>query len=121
MKISIVDDSAFQRNHVKRTLESWGHTVNSYSSASEFLAKTDFSMIELLITDLLMPGMDGRELVEEVRKRQCQIPIVVLTADVQSTAKKECLDSGANDVIHKPPTDDKLREIVQRFGREKVA
>ncbi len=121
MKISIVDDSAFQRNHIKRTLEAWGHTVHSYSSATEFLTRSDFSLIELLITDLLMPGMDGRELVEEVRKKQIQIPIVVLTADVQSTVRKECLDSGASDVIHKPPTDDKLREIVQKFGQEKVA
>jgi CheY-like chemotaxis protein len=121
MIIAIVDDSAFQRNHISRTLSAWGHKVHAFGKGQDLLDSGLLAACDLLITDLLMPEMDGRALVTEVRRKNLTIPIVVLTADVQNLARQECLDSGASDVIHKPPTDDKLRAITEKFRREKAS
>ncbi len=113
MKVILVDDSSFQRNHLRKLLEAQGHSVTAFNNAKAALEVLSQETFDCVVTDLLMPEMDGREFTLELRKVFKSLPVVILTADVQNIAKEECLSSGATAVIHKPITEEKLQELLK--------
>ena len=54
---------------------------------------------DLIFLDLLMPELDGFEVLERLKKSDLKIPVIVLTADIQETSKKRCFDLGAKNLI----------------------
>lgn len=67
-----------------------------------------------MLLDLLMPEMEGREVLQAMRDRGYKIPVIVITADIQSTTRCECLDLGALAVIHKMPNSDELLGWIKK-------
>ena len=100
--ILIVDDSAFQRAFLNRTLSAAGFSVLEANNGGEALERAAAGNPDLILTDLIMPDMRGRALLETLQNRGSKIPIVVLTADIQEPVEAECLDLGAARVLHKP-------------------
>ncbi len=102
--ILIVDDSESIREVVSFTLESAGYNVliaNDGEDAQQYL---DGREIDLLITDLHMPRMNGIELIKKVRDHSIYklIPILFLTTESQQAKKLEAKDAGATGWIIKP-------------------
>ncbi len=100
--ILIVDDSAFQRTFLKKTLSGAGFAVLEANNGGEALERAAAESPDAILTDLIMPDMRGRVLLETLQSQGSKIPIVVLTADIQEPVAAECLKLGAVRVLHKP-------------------
>ena len=112
-KILIVDDSSFQRRLVRRLLCELGHEVIEAEDGSKGLDAFHAEAPDLLLVDLLMPGLTGYDVLERLHEERTPVPRVVLTADIQMSAKQRCLDLGAAGVLSKPPSREALSDAVE--------
>ncbi len=113
-KILIVDDSSFQRRMIRRALGPLAQDTIEAGDGRAAIELVQQESPDVILLDLLMPVLDGFQVLAELQKKHCSIPRVVLTADVQDTAAERCRDLGAFDVIHKPPSEERLRGVLER-------
>ncbi len=118
-KILIVDDSESIREVVGFTLENAGHEVYVAKDGVDALRLLDGREINLIITDLHMPNMNGIELIKEVRKTDSykRIPILFLTTESQVSKKMEAKEAGATGWIIKPFVPRKLLAALNKVLR----
>jgi two-component system chemotaxis response regulator CheY len=117
--ILIVDDSESIREVVKFTLENEGHEVLVGDDGTDAVKFLDGRNIDLVITDLHMPEMDGITLIKEIRKKDAyqRIPILFLTTESQASKKMEAKEAGATGWILKPFVPAKLIAAVNKVIR----
>jgi|WetSurMetagenome_2_1015567.scaffolds.fasta_scaffold19214_1 CheY-like chemotaxis protein len=112
--ILIVDDSQYQRNTIKKMLETEGYYFleadNGLSAIKETLAHNP----DCVLVDKLMPELDGDKFLQFIKQRNLTIPVIVITADIQESTHNQCINLGAFDVVNKPFKAEKLKELVQR-------
>lgn len=113
-KILIVEDSAFQRDMLKKALCKLGHETAEASNGLEGLHEVEKYSPDLILLDLLMPIMSGIAFLEKSKEMKNQKPIIVMTADIQSSTKEVCLNLGAVDVLNKPPKIEQLKEAIEK-------
>src|SRR5450755_415747 len=101
--ILIVDDSSFTRNRLREALTKGGYRVDEARNGIEALSKLDQGIYSCVVTDLLMPGMDGFVLLERIAMRTSPIPVIVLSSDIQKTSRDKCQQLGAKVFLNKPP------------------
>ena len=103
-KILVVDDEATVRKTLGLALNSKGYQVVSAGSGTEALLLLQENDIDLTLLDMRMPGMNGNEVLKEIRKSHSavELPVLMLTADDDSDAMISALRSGANDYLIKP-------------------
>ena len=101
-KVLVVDDSRLARTALRRMLEGAGHDVAEAESVESALRAVESAPPEVVTTDLLMPNQDGRMLLDAMTRRAPPLPVVVVSADIQSTTRDECLRRGAAAVVDKP-------------------
>ncbi len=99
--ILVVDDERQITRMLRTSLQSSGYTVNTASDGLEAFERFKVERPDLIITDLAMPGMDGLELTEAVR-RVATTPIIVLSVRDTDAMKVKALDEGADDYLTKP-------------------
>lgn len=87
---------------MRRTLELVGYEVSCFDSATDCLAKMHSRRCDLLITDVVLPGMDGMELLSEVKCRTPSLPVLVVTGYGSIEMAVEAMDVGALRLIQKP-------------------
>ena len=117
--IVVIDDSESIRELVGLTLENAGHNVEKGIDGQDAMRLFDGREVNLVITDLNMPHMDGISVIKEVRKmnQYSTIPILVLTTESQTAKKEEAKAAGATGWIVKPFVSDKLLEVVKKVIR----
>lgn len=98
-KILIVEDDDTIHNLIKELLQNEHYITKDAYSGTEALTVVENEDIDLILLDLMLPGMSGEEIIKKVNKT---IPIIVLSAKVSSEDKVKALISGANDYITKP-------------------
>jgi len=114
--IFLVDDSATILLSVSSILGKAGFSVEKASNADEALRKFKAGVkVDLLITDLNMPGMNGIELIKQVRTLAAYrfLPILFLTTESQQSRKLEAKAAGASGWIVKPATADDLLNTIK--------
>jgi two-component system, chemotaxis family, chemotaxis protein CheY len=118
-KILIVDDSESIREVVSFTLDNEGYDVISAVDGKDALKHLDGQSIDLVITDLHMPNMNGIELIIEVRKMEAykRVPILFLTTESQAAKKIEAKEAGATGWIIKPFVPAKLIAAINKVIR----
>ncbi|MBF0561283.1 MAG: response regulator [Alphaproteobacteria bacterium] len=112
-----VDDSASIRQMVKFTLSTAGYQVVEATDGNDGLAKARNGGIDLVLTDLNMPGKNGLELIQEVRTlSSCRgVPIVFLTTEDDADKKAKAKAAGATAWIVKPFKQDQLLGVVRKI------
>jgi len=112
----VVDDSATVRQMVSFTLKQADFAVIEATDGQDALERASAQRIDLVITDLNMPRMDGITLIRALRVRPASkhIPILMLTTESQDTKKQEGRAAGATGWIVKPFQPTKLLQVVAR-------
>ncbi len=120
--ILIVDDSATMRALVRQALEADGHAVVEAIHGKAALAELATTAVELVVTDVLMPEMDGLTLVQTIRTdaRLRNLPILILSTEATTTVKERGRAAGANGWLVKPFHPDTLRQTVRRVLSERA-
>lgn len=115
-KIMTVDDSASVRQLVSFTLKQQGYEVSEAVNGSEALKKLKQEKIDMLITDINMPEMDGISLIKMVRDDPSYkfMPIIILTTESQTGKKEEAKAAGATGWIIKPFRPDQLVSAIRK-------
>jgi len=114
-KILVVDDSPVVKKIVTTTLMKKGFEVREALDGVAALEILLNEKIDLVITDLNMPKMDGLQLTREIRKNPMykRIPIIMLTTN--PSEEQKALEAGANLYLKKPVTSEELISHVQKF------
>lgn len=118
--IMLVDDSATILLSISNVLVQAGYAVEKASNAEEGLTKLkNGAKVDLLITDLNMPGMDGINFIKEVRKLpSCKfIPILFLTTESQQSKRAEAKAAGASGWLVKPAKAEDLLNTIKLVMR----
>lgn len=113
----ICDDSNMARKQVARSLpEGWDVNVTFATNGSEALEVIREGKGEMVFLDLTMPILDGFGVLEAVKAEGLKAVIVVISGDIQPTARERVMALGALDFIKKPVSKDKLQEVLDKFG-----
>ena len=111
-KILIVDDSMLTRNRLKQYLSADDHEISFAENGRDGLEKIRNQEFDVVLCDLLMPVMDGFQLLKELKNEKINTPVIIVTADIQDTTRKKVLQLGASGVINKPPKPHELRKMI---------
>jgi len=100
--ILLVDDERSITDNLAPFLERSGFLVSTASNGEEALEEIESENIDLIVSDVLMPKMDGRELLRSLRQADNWIPIILLTQVGEAFERAVALEEGADDYINKP-------------------
>jgi len=112
--VAIVDDDPGVRGSIASLVRSAGLVGEQFCDGLELLASSDLAEIACIVTDLHMPGMDGRALQLELARRGCRLPVIVLTAFPTPAACAQMLASGARAFLTKPVDPDALLAAIEQ-------
>jgi CheY-like chemotaxis protein len=115
VKILIVDDSAFARSNLRRTLMGAGYDVVEASSGQQAIEQVKLDAPDIVTLDLLMPGLSGLETLKLMKPIIPMTKFIIVTADVQSLTREELMREGADAFINKPVTNTVLIETVKKL------
>ena len=115
-KILVVDDTDFIRRLVSLILSLEGYDVVESVNGKDALKKLGDESIDMVVTDLHMPEMDGIELVREMRSENSlrHIPALMLTSEFLDSSRQRAFEAGINEWIPKPYIVRKLRELISK-------
>lgn len=116
--ILVVDDADFIRRLVSMVLTIEGYAVIEATDGKEALAKMGENHVDMIITDLNMPGMNGIELVSIMRSKEAyrHIPVVMLTSEFYELNKEKAFEAGINEWVPKPFITSRLRDLVFKYA-----
>ncbi|MEG3860865.1 response regulator [Microcoleus sp. herbarium12] len=112
--VLIIDDAAFSRRMIRKAIEEAGHQVIEATNGQEGLDMTASESPDCIMTDLLMPEMDGFTFLKALGETNSKIPAIVLSADIQDSAKKKCQELGAFMMLKKPPKAPDIQAAIQK-------
>lgn len=102
MKILIIEDEVLLANSLKALLERKGFTVEAVYDGETGAQYAELGIYDLLILDVMMPGLNGYQVARQVRARRCSTPILMLTAKSGLEDRIEGLNAGADYYLTKP-------------------
>lgn len=114
-RVLITDDSLLQRKSLSAIVVDAGYEVETACNGQEALDKIQANPPDCLLLDMLMPVMDGVQVLEGLESRGIKLHVIVLTADVQEWLKDRCLELGVNTFLNKPVKQDQLRQALENI------
>ena len=120
MKILVVDDDCTLLNQLRTALEGGRYLVETASDGEEAMKKLLTSAFDLVILDIMMPGLDGLSVLRESREEGVRTPVLMLSAKGDADDRVRGLDLGADDYLAKPFSLNELfarvRALLRRAG-----
>jgi DNA-binding response OmpR family regulator len=116
MQLMLVDDDRELIRIIERTLELEGYSVNTASNGPTAIEQMKTCNPDLVLLDIMMPGMDGYEVLQNIRKTST-VPVLMLTALGEVDSIEKCLQLGADGYITKPFRSDELVARVKAMIR----
>jgi two-component system, NtrC family, response regulator HydG len=116
-RVLVVDDDHLSREFLSEAVTALGFTVDEAACAAEALEMIAEVAPDLVLTDLRMPGMDGSELVREIKRENPDLPAVLVTAHGTVEAAVEAMRLGAEDFLLKPCSPDSIEMVIERIER----
>lgn len=117
-KILIVDDDAELRANLTEILKGAGYATDETSSGAEALNKIHAKDFDIVLLDLMMPGMSGMEVLTEIKKSRPKIKAIMITAFATVNNAVDAIKKGASEYISKPFKIEELLTIISRVIEE---
>lgn len=113
--ILITDDAAFTRRMIRKVLlEDGDNVVIEAGNGVECLEMLESHTPDCMLLDLLMPELDGYGVLQGMKDRGLKIPVIVLSADIQDSAREQAMALGAFAMLKKPPKGPEVRAMIQK-------
>lgn len=114
MKVAIIDDSAFSRRQIKRAFSEIFTDVLfvEFSNGSDAIEKLVGAQVDLITLDLVMPEPNGLEVLKQLRSNGVEVPIYIVSADIQESTKRACAEAGCSGFFEKPLEVESIKTIV---------
>jgi FixJ family two-component response regulator len=112
--VLIVDDDAAVRSALKFALEVEGFSVRLYAGPEALLADVDLPRCGCIVVDYRMPVMDGLELIDALRERHVEMPVILITGHADGALRRFASRAGVSQVLEKPLSDSALVEGIRR-------
>ena len=118
VRILVAEDNPINQKYIHFALEQQGYVVRSVPNGREAVDLLALEPFDLVLMDVQMPGMDGIEACEAIRRREGEqerkaVPIIALTAHAMQGDRERCLQAGMNGYVVKPVTIDDLVAVIQ--------
>ncbi len=113
-RILIVDDEEIVIRSCRRILDGDEYLVDSAQSGQEALRKVDESDYDIVVLDIMMPGMDGLEVLQQVKEQHPGVDVIMVTGLSQIKTAVQAMKLGAFDYLPKPFDPDELKHVVER-------
>jgi DNA-binding NtrC family response regulator len=117
-RVLVVDDEQSLRKVLAATLQREGYEVQVASDGEEAIAALDRDGADVVVTDLVMPKMDGLSLLRKVVSRHPDVPVIVVTAHGKVDSAVEAMKAGAFDFVMKPFEHSELKSIIAKAARQ---
>jgi DNA-binding response OmpR family regulator len=117
MQILVVEDEAAIANFLDHGLRAEGYSVTCVGDGEEGRRRALDDQVDLVILDRMLPGLEGLDVLEAIRRAKPSLPVIVLTARGEISERVEGLDRGATDYITKPFAFDELAARVRAHLR----
>ena len=118
-RILIVEDEETLRESMRRIFAKEGYAVDGAESAEKALSLLETSMYDVIISDIILPGMDGIEMLTQIREQIPDQIFIVVTAYASLDTSVKALRAGAYDYIMKPIIHEEIKQIVRNALRQK--
>jgi two-component system chemotaxis response regulator CheY len=117
MKILVVDDDKTTRKLLNLFLRAKGYEVVTAENGLDAMEKLGTESINLVVTDMNMPYMDGIELTKNLRNDENwkNIPIVMVTTEADDAERKKAVDAGVDDYLVKPANAEQITDSIKRI------
>jgi DNA-binding response OmpR family regulator len=120
MKILLAEDEKRMNRALCEILRQEKYEVESVDNGEDALAEIEGGLYDIIILDVMMPGLNGFNVAREARKSGIKTPILMLTAKGELDDKVEGLDSGADDYLTKPFMTKELLARLRALGRRGI-
>ena len=120
MKLLLAEDEKRMNRALCEILRQEGYDVTSVENGEDALCEIEGGIYDLIVLDVMMPGMNGFEVAKNARKAGLRTPILMLTAKGELDDKVEGLDSGADDYLTKPFLTRELLARLRALGRRNL-
>ncbi len=115
--VLVVDDHPLNRMLLSRQLSTLGFTIKTANDGQDALAVMKQSEIDIVLTDVNMPNMDGYQFTQTLRNQGYEKPIIGITANAMAEQKQLCLNIGMDDCLSKPITLEQLKIAMKGFKK----
>ena len=112
-KILVVDDSLFQRMSLSKAVRQSGYEALAAENGDMGLHLMKSEAPDAVLLDLNMPELGGFDVLERMRESGTAIPVVILTADIQESSRRRCMDLGAKAILNKPVDENELKAVLE--------
>lgn len=119
-RVLVVDDEGYIRDLIRDTLRTRNYFAGTAANGVEALDVLSRGHYDIVVTDVIMPGMDGLELVKQVRRQYPTVHIIVLTGFPRSADISDFLAQGVDDFLPKPFRANDLMVVIRRL-EQKIA
>ncbi|GAB4302498.1 MAG: response regulator transcription factor [Myxococcota bacterium] len=116
-KILVVEDEELIRTMIKINLSNEGHEVSAFSAAEGIFDELKNKRYDIILLDIMLPGITGIEALEKIRKMGINTPVLMLTAKTDVESKVASLELGSDDYLTKPFNMDELIARVKAIIR----
>ncbi|TAL24229.1 MAG: response regulator [Nitrospirae bacterium] len=117
--ILVIDDSLYMRGKICSILKLDGHKIIEADNGLQGLQAASANSPDCILLDIIMPGLDGLKIIKSLRDQRVDTPMIVVTADIQESTRKQCMELGASAVINKPPNEEELRRTINAILADK--
>ena len=114
LSLLLLDDEAIVGNRLKPALEKIGCDVEVFQDPQKALNRINEKIFDIVITDIVMAGINGIQVLEEVKKKSDTTKIIIITGYATVALAREAMDKGAFDMIAKPFRPSDLRSVVAK-------
>lgn len=121
MKILLIEDNLLNQKVVIFNLKKFNYDITAIADGKEALEEVKKTRYDLILMDIMLPGLNGYEITEEIRKFEKKnkietpVPIIALTANTYDNDREKCFSAGMNEYLAKPFSSEQLVEVIQKF------